>query len=201
MRSIREREREGESKNGELHVLVMPFPAQGHVIPFMELSQNLVKHGFKATFVNTDFSQERIVKSFTGKDNVGDQIRLVSIPDGLEAWEDRNDMGKSCEGIVRVMPKKLEELMQEINGRDDNKITCVIADGNMGWALEVAEKMGIKRAVFLPAAAAMMVLAYRMQKLIDDGIVDNDGKPLCRPLLIIFQQHIMHGKIIQMFAH
>ena len=186
---------------GSLHVLVMPFPAQGHVIPFMELSQNLVKHGFKVTFVNTDFSQERIVKSFTGKDNVGDQIRLVSIPDGLEAWEDRNDMGKSCEGIVRVMPKKLEELMQEINGRDDNKITCVIADGNMGWALEVAEKMGIKRAVFLPAAAAMMVLAYRMQKLIDDGIVDNDGKPLCRPLLIVFHQHIMHGKIIQMFAH
>ncbi|WKA04018.1 hypothetical protein VitviT2T_022084 [Vitis vinifera] len=163
---------------GSLHVLVMPFPAQGHVIPFMELSQNLVKHGFKVTFVNTDFSQERIVKSFTGKDNVGDQIRLVSIPDGLEAWEDRNDMGKSCEGIVRVMPKKLEELMQEINGRDDNKITCVIADGNMGWALEVAEKMGIKRAVFLPAAAAMMVLAYRMQKLIDDGIVDNDGTPI-----------------------
>ena len=204
MRSIREREREREKervKMGSLHVLVMPFPAQGHVIPFMDLSQNLVKHGFKVTFVNTDFSQERIVKSFTGKDNVGDQIRLVSIPDGLEAWEDRNDMGKSCEGIVRVMPKKLEELMQEINGRDDNKITCVIADGNMGWALEVAEKMGIKRAVFLPAAAAMMVLAYRMQKLIDDGIVDNDGKPLCRPLLIVFQQHIMHGKIIQMFAH
>ena len=186
---------------GSLHVLVMPFPAQGHVIPFMELSQNLVKHGFKVTFVNTDFSQERIVKSFAGKDDVRDQIRLVSIPDGLEAWEDRNDLGKACEGILRVMPKKLEELMQEINGRDDNKITCVIADGNMGWALEVAEKMGIKRAVFLPAAAAMMVLAYRMQKLIDDGIVDNDGKPLCRPLLIVFQQHIMHGKIIQMFAH
>ena len=186
---------------GSLHLLAVPFPAQGHVIPLMELSQNLVRHGFKITFVNSDFSQERIVKSFTGKDDGGDQIRLVSIPDGLEAWEDRNDLGKLCEGMLRIMPKKLEELIQEINRTDDHKITCVIADGSMGWALEVAEKMGIKRTLFSPAAAAIMVLEYRIQKLIDDGILDNDGKPLCRPLLIVFQQHVMHWKFMRNFAH
>ena len=164
-------------KMGSLHVLAIPYAAQGHVIPLMELSQNLVMHGFKVTFVNTDFSQERIVKSFAGKDDVRDQIRLVSIPDGLEAWEDRNDLGKACEGILRVMPKKLEELIQEINRTDDHEIVCVIADGHMGWALEVAEKLGIKRAAFWPSAAAMMVLTFRMQNLIDDGIVDDDGKP------------------------
>ncbi|KAJ9683123.1 hypothetical protein PVL29_018920 [Vitis rotundifolia] len=163
---------------GSSHVLAIPYAAQGHIIPLMELSHNLVMHGFKITFVNTDFSQERIVKSFAGKDDVRDQIRLVSIPDGLEAWEDRNDLGKSCEGILRVMPKKLEELIQEINGTDDHEIACVIADGHMGWALEVAEKMGIKRAAFWPSAAAMMVLTFRMQNLIDDGIVDDDGTPI-----------------------
>ncbi|CBI21224.3 unnamed protein product, partial [Vitis vinifera] len=47
----------------------------------------------------------------------------------------------------------------------------------MGWALEVAEKMGIQRAVFWPASATLLALFFSVQKLIDDGIVDNNGTP------------------------
>ncbi|CAN6286777.1 unnamed protein product [Urochloa humidicola] len=38
------------------HVLMLPFPAQGHVTPLMELSHRLVDHGFEVTFVNTAWS-------------------------------------------------------------------------------------------------------------------------------------------------
>lgn len=45
--------------------------------------------------------------------DTGTQINLVSIPDGMEAWENRNDLGKLCEAILSVMPGKLEELIKK----------------------------------------------------------------------------------------
>ncbi|GFZ19246.1 UDP-Glycosyltransferase superfamily protein [Actinidia rufa] len=162
---------------GKPHVLAIPYPAQGHVIPLLELAQWLVKHGFKVTFVNTDFNHERVLNAFSGEDDVGDQIHLVSIPDGLGSQEDRNDLVKLTESIFQVMPGKLEELIEKINGSDDNMITCLVADENMGWALEVAQKMQISRAAFWPASAALLALAFSIPQLIDKEIIEHDGIP------------------------
>ncbi|XP_057492323.1 UDP-glycosyltransferase 83A1-like [Actinidia eriantha] len=164
---------------GTPHVLAIPYPAQGHVIPLLELSQCLVKHGFKVTFVNSEFNHNRVVNALSDKDHVRSHINLVSITDGLEPWEDRNDLGKLTEAILKVMPGKLEELIEQVNRSDNNKITCIVADGSMGWVLEVAERMQIiKRAAFWPAAVALFALGINVPELIDDGIIDSDGTPV-----------------------
>ncbi|KAF7129045.1 hypothetical protein RHSIM_Rhsim10G0043200 [Rhododendron simsii] len=157
----------------ETHVLAIPYPAQGHVIPLLELAQCLVHHGFRVTFVNTEFNHKRVMNALPDKDNVRNHVNLVSIPDGLEPWEDRNDLGKLTEFASEVMPGKLEELIEKINGSDNNKITCVIADGCQGWALEVAEKMRIRRVAFWPAAAALWALQLSIPELIADGIIES----------------------------
>ncbi|XP_009365863.2 UDP-glycosyltransferase 83A1-like [Pyrus x bretschneideri] len=160
------------------HILVLPAPAQGHVIPMMELSQSLVNHGFKVTFVNTDFNHNRVTSALPDDQGHirGDCIDLVSIPDGLEPGQDRNDLGKLSEAMQRVMPGKLEELIEKINNRGEgDKIICVIADQAIGWVLEIAVKMKIKAAAFWPASAAVLALTFSVPKLIDEGIVDNDG--------------------------
>ncbi|KAK8565997.1 hypothetical protein V6N13_021068 [Hibiscus sabdariffa] len=74
---------------GKPHVLVVPYPAVGHVIPLMELSRHLSKQGIKISFVNTEFNHKRVIHAF-GK-NVDDRglFHLVSVPDGLEDGEDR----------------------------------------------------------------------------------------------------------------
>ncbi|KAJ9173207.1 hypothetical protein P3X46_016370 [Hevea brasiliensis] len=163
---------------GRPHILVIPYPAQGHVIPFMELSQCLVKQGFRVTFVNTEYNHERVLNALAEKDHLADQISLVSIPDGMEYWEDRNHLGKLTKAIFQVMPGKVEDLINRINTSEDEKITCVIADRSMGWAIGLAEKMKIPRAAFWPAAAAQLSMISSIQNLIDDGIIDNDGTPL-----------------------
>ncbi|KAF5957553.1 hypothetical protein HYC85_004778 [Camellia sinensis] len=109
--------------------------------------------------------------------NIEDHIHLVSIPDGLEPWEDRNEVGKLTESIFHVMPGKLEELIENINGSDKDKITCIVADELLGWALEVAEKMQIKRAAFWSTAAALLALGFRIPELLDDGTINNNGTP------------------------
>ncbi|XP_028800888.1 UDP-glycosyltransferase 83A1-like [Neltuma alba] len=165
------------------HVLVLPFPAQGHVNPLMDLSHELAKHDIKITFVNTDFINKQIMEAEAtrneDKEQVGsDQIQMVSIPDGIEQEEDRNRWEILIESIWQVMPMKLEQLIQEISEKSENeKISCVVADAAMGWALEVAEKMGIHRATFLSTSAAVLALCFSIPKLLDDGIIDDDGTP------------------------
>ncbi|CAH1413199.1 unnamed protein product [Lactuca virosa] len=160
------------------HVLVIPYPAQGHVIPIMELAQRLVKQGIKVTFVNTDVTHKLVTSNSLEKDGFGDLMQMVSIPDGLEPWEDRTDLCKLSKSVLRTMPGKLEGLIETINEENSNKVTCIIADGCMGWAIRVAKKRGISRAAFWPASVCTLASVLSYQKLIDDGIINNNGMPL-----------------------
>ncbi|KAI9165013.1 hypothetical protein LWI28_006059 [Acer negundo] len=156
------------------HIVAIPFPAQGHVIPLLELSQCLVKHGCRVTFVNTDYNHKRVVNALEENNCIGDQIHLVSVPDGMEPWEDRNDLGKLSESMLKTMPGKLKVLIEKINNQG-NEVACVIGDGSIGWVMELAKKMNIRRAAFWPAATALLALTFSIPKLIDDGIINNDG--------------------------
>ncbi|CAA3012134.1 UDP-glycosyltransferase 83A1-like [Olea europaea subsp. europaea] len=160
------------------HVLLVPYPAQGHVIPLMELALHLVKHGLNVTFVNTEFIHERLIKALPESDNIQELVQMVTIPDGLESSDHRNDVGKVAESIFTVMPGELKDLIEGINDSESNKISCLIADAHIGEALEVAEKMGIKRAAFWPAAATVLALIVKIPSLIDDGIINSDGIPM-----------------------
>ncbi|XP_004306078.1 PREDICTED: UDP-glycosyltransferase 83A1 [Fragaria vesca subsp. vesca] len=170
------------------HIIAIPYPAQGHVIPLMELSQCLVNEGFKVTFVNTDFNHKRVMSSLADETHKrDDKIHMVSIPDGLEPWEDRNDLGKLCEAILRVMPGKLEELIEKIKEEEGDKVSCIIADESNGWALEVAEKMKIKKVAFWPASAALLALEFCIPKLIHEGIIDDEGTALKSQMINLAQ--------------
>lgn len=161
---------------GKIHILIIPYPVQGHVIPLMELAQSLAKYGFNITFVSTEFTHKSILNSLSGKNSLHDHIHLISVLDESETGEDKNVPGKLSEAISKIMPGRIENLIQENYASEDERITCVIADQSLGWALQVAAKMGIKRAAFLTAAAANLILGFNIANLINDGIIDNDGK-------------------------
>ncbi|KAI4346663.1 hypothetical protein L6164_007541 [Bauhinia variegata] len=161
-------------------VVVLPFPAQGHVNSFMNLSRKLAEHGFKIIFVNSDFIHELVMASFGESQEtfiMESSIKLVSIPDGLGSEEDRKDGSKLIHAIAKNMPASLEKLIEDVNG-SCNGICCIVADVNMGWALEVARKMGIRRAAYFTFAAATFALLPSIPRLSDDGIIDFNGTPI-----------------------
>lgn len=90
------------------------------------------------------YSGVSLLENFNDNNNSLDCLATTIL---FEPWEDRNDIDKLCEAILRVMPVKLEELIEKINQSEGENVTCVIADGSCGWALEVARKMKIKRVV------------------------------------------------------
>lgn len=64
----------------------------------------------------------------------------------------------------------------------EERITGIVTDWSMGWALEVAEKMNIRRAIFWPASTAVLCSMLSISKLLNDGIIDNDGEVLYHKL-------------------
>ncbi|KAK7394419.1 hypothetical protein VNO78_14947 [Psophocarpus tetragonolobus] len=161
------------------HFLCMPFPVQGHVNPLMQLALLLAKHGCKVTFVHTEFNHKR-ANTTAGAGNLikGSQVELVTLSDGLDPEDDRTDVTKLLLSIKSTMPARLSKLIQHINALDvDNKITCIIVTFNMGWALEVGHKLGIKGALLCPASATSLASAACIPKLLGDGIIDSQGLP------------------------
>ncbi|KAK9996207.1 hypothetical protein SO802_020893 [Lithocarpus litseifolius] len=77
--------------------------------------------------------------------------------------------------MLKVMPVHLKDLIEKINqSNDDDQISCVIASIGVGWALEVAEKMGIKRAAVWPAGPGELAFVLHIPKLIQDGMIDTE---------------------------
>ncbi|XP_014496874.1 UDP-glycosyltransferase 83A1-like [Vigna radiata var. radiata] len=159
------------------HFLCLPLPIQGHVNPLMQFSLLLAKHGCKVTFVHTEFSHKRA--NTAGGDNMEEaKVEMVTLPDGLDPQDDRSDVAKLLVSMKTTMPALLPKLIQDINASNvDNKITCIIVTINMGWALQVGNKMGIKGALLCPASATSLASAACIPNLIEDAIIDSQGLP------------------------
>ncbi|XP_031492917.1 UDP-glycosyltransferase 83A1-like isoform X2 [Nymphaea colorata] len=161
------------------HALVIPFYGQGHVAPLMELSHHLADHGVLVTFVYTEYVHRHVTAALPENfcsDYVG-RIRLATIPDGLASDEDRQDLHKVFSAISNTMPSFLEELILKLREKDEPKITFVIADMVMGFVLDVAKKLNLPRAAFWPASSWTLTTVLNIPKLIDDGIIDQNGLP------------------------
>ncbi|KAI4297393.1 hypothetical protein L6164_037287 [Bauhinia variegata] len=161
-------------------VLVLPLPFQGHINPFMDLSIKLADRGFKIIFVNSDFIHQRTMDSLVKSHESlrGSNIKFVSIPDGLGPDEDRKDVIKFFSAVLNTMPGMLEKLIDDISKDGNDRISCIVADAQMGWALEVASKLGIRSAVLLIGSASNFALHCCVPRMIDDGIIDGNGTPV-----------------------
>ncbi|KDP31327.1 hypothetical protein JCGZ_11703 [Jatropha curcas] len=169
---------------GKPHVLVIPYPAQGHVMPLMKLAYKIAENGYKVTFVNTDVIQAKIMSAMHENFKEQTHINFVSIPDGLESNNDKKDPFKDLKILCQVMPSHLQNLIEKINqSEDEEQITCVIAETTAWWALEVAQKLGIRRAAFSPPGLGNMALVLHIPKLIEAGVIDANGMPITNELI------------------
>ena len=159
---------------------MLPYPAQGHVIPMMDLSHCLVDHGLKVTFVNTELNHGLILDALATRDSseLGG-VDMVSIPDGLGSGEDRKDLARLTDSFSKVMPGELEKLVGRIHvdATGSDRISWLIADVNMAWAFPVAKRLGLRAAGFCPSAAAMFATRIKIPEMIRDGVLDEGGWP------------------------
>ncbi|XP_044476840.1 UDP-glycosyltransferase 83A1-like [Mangifera indica] len=160
------------------HVLVIPYPAQGHVTPLLKLATKIAEQGIKVTFVNTEQIAAKVMATMPEESEGESLIKFVSISDGIQQEDDMKDFYKYTNILLRDMPGKLEYLIEKVNqSSDSEQISCIVADIFAGWAVETAWNMGIPRAAVVPYGPATLALSYHFSKLTldSDGNAMNDG--------------------------
>ncbi|WCJ35865.1 UDP-Glycosyltransferase superfamily protein [Euphorbia peplus] len=156
------------------HLILVPFPAQGHVAPMMKLAFNFAHHGIKVTFVNTLSIHSKIMSAHPHILAENSLLSLVSIPEFLES--DKDGMDEAAENASCFLQTQLQNLIQNINeSNEDGKVTHVIADVSIGWALKVANQMGINVVGFLPYGLGNFLFILQISKLMDSGMIDANG--------------------------
>ncbi|GLT56728.1 hypothetical protein SLA2020_297490 [Shorea laevis] len=155
------------------HAVCVPFPAQGHVTPLMQIAKLLYHRGFHITFVNTEFNHRRFIRS-RGTDAAHGlpDFCFETIPDGLPP-SDRDatqDVPPLCDSTRKNCLAPFLELLGKLNSQVPS-VTCVVCDGITGFGVRAAEALGIP-AVQLWTASACGFMGYlQYSELSKRGIV------------------------------
>ncbi|CDP21083.1 unnamed protein product [Coffea canephora] len=145
------------NKSGSLHVVMFPWLAFGHFIPFLELSKFIAQKGHKVSFISTPKNIDRLPKL---PPNLASSITFIKIPlppvDGLpENVEATVDLG----GLDVAFLKKAYDGFEPDLTRflEDSAPDWIIYDFAPYWLPPIAAKLNIARSFFSIVSASTVV--------------------------------------------
>ncbi|XP_050250658.1 7-deoxyloganetic acid glucosyltransferase-like [Quercus robur] len=157
------------------HVLIFPFPAQGHVNSMLNLAQLLSLAGLNITFLNTDHNHNRLVlhSNILHRFACFPGFQFKSIPDGLPDDHPRagvrfREMFDSFELVT--IPLFREMLCSgQLNTATGRSVTCIIADGILSFPIDVGNELGIPVIHFRTGSACYFLACFCIQDMIEAG--------------------------------
>ncbi|XP_052200651.1 7-deoxyloganetin glucosyltransferase-like [Diospyros lotus] len=140
-------EKESPEKGKKPHVVCVPYPAQGHINPMLNLAKVLYSGGFHITFVHSEFNHRRLLKSRGAASLAGlPAFRFETIPDGLPETvaEATQHIPTLSESTRRTCLPPLKRLLGKLNSSADVPVvSCIVTDGGMTFSLDAAEELGV----------------------------------------------------------
>ncbi|XVE77182.1 hypothetical protein DITRI_Ditri13aG0041300 [Diplodiscus trichospermus] len=154
-----------------LHVVVIPWSAFGHMVPFFQLSVALAKAGVKISFVQTPKNIKRLPKI---PPNLATLINLVELP--LSAL-DNHVLPGGAEATVDLPVEKYQylktayDLLKEPFKKfvADQSPDWIFVDGMPYWAAEVALEYRVPLVYFTVLTASTDVFVGSPDHLIGEG--------------------------------
>ncbi|KAL4583491.1 hypothetical protein LXL04_008065 [Taraxacum kok-saghyz] len=155
------------------HALCIPFPAQGHINPMFKLAKILYSKGFYITFVNSEYNQQRLLKS-QGSHNLP-CFQYETIPDGLPPSENDNvtqDIPSLLKSTSETCLTPFKELLLKLNNKAGSPpVTCIVSDGVMSFTLDAAEELGIPDVLFWTTSACGFLAYTHYITLLENGLI------------------------------
>lgn len=158
------------------HVVLLPFPAYGHIKPMLTLAKLFSHAGFRITFVNTEQYHDRLFGNtdVTAFYKHFPNFLCTSIPDGLPPDNPRfgiyiKDWFCSNKPVSKLAFRQL--LMTP--GRLP---TCIISDSIMSFAIDVAEELNIPIIAFRAYSAYCFWSDFHFSKLAEEGELPVTGR-------------------------
>jgi len=157
-------------------VVLVPFPAQGHISPMLRLARALAGRGVAAIVTMPDFVHRRLA-SACGQAGVVVGVELASIDSGVP--DDGVGEPPGFAGFARAMehhmPTSLEAMLTTRRGLAGCGVACLVADVLASWAVPVATRCGVPAVGFWPAMLATYRVVAAIPELIDKGLISDHG--------------------------
>ncbi|CAN6183408.1 unnamed protein product [Urochloa humidicola] len=169
------------------HVLVFPFPIQGHINCMLHFATALVGAGVRVTFLHTEHNLRRLGgRASTAAGSPF--LRFLSVPDGLPDDHPRSasdsdllELYKSLAGgatgtyrALLATPPPLARGNPSSRTADAGAdgfppVTCLVADGLIPWATDIAEELGVPAIAFRTASACSFLAYLSVPELLKLG--------------------------------
>lgn len=149
-------------------ILLVPYPAQGHVNPMQNLASSFIAQGFETLMILPQHVHKKI--------NVDDDKIVkcvVGLEDGIEEETTTPDFFAIESSMENIMPNHLEEFLQ--NNERVGEVCLMVVDLLASWAIQVAGKFGITTVGFWPAMLASYLLIEAIPQMLRTGLISNTG--------------------------
>jgi len=157
----------GELEYSKPHVLVLSYPAQGHINPMLLFAKRLASKQIMVTFVTTEASRERMLQAqhaVRGASKSSTEVQFDTISDGLPLDLDRSkDVDMVLDMLCRIGGLTLANLIERLNAKGNN-ISCIVYDSFLHWVPEVAKKFNIPVAFFWTQSCAVYSIYYNFSR-------------------------------------
>lgn len=138
------------SSNDQLHFVLFPFMAQGHLIPMVDIARLLSQHGVIVTIITTPVNAARFEDGLVDlKINV---IKLqlrheqAGLPQNCENLDMLSSLGSSDHLFLGT--SLLQQPADEEFGKLAPKPSCLISDMCLPWTAKIASKYQVPRVSF-----------------------------------------------------
>ncbi|CAI9090190.1 OLC1v1024914C1 [Oldenlandia corymbosa var. corymbosa] len=164
-------------------VILVPYPAQGHVTPMLKLAAALLNHGGLAPMlVVPEFIHRRISPQIEAA--TGGRIPCVAIPDGLDDDDEQPvDFFVVERAMEESMPLHLQRLVlhhqSRRHGGGGGGVAFMVVDLLASYAINVGKTCGVEVVGFWPAMFATYKLIASIPEMVESGLISDDsGCPL-----------------------
>ncbi|XP_057950741.1 UDP-glycosyltransferase 74B1-like [Malania oleifera] len=143
-----------ESQRQRGHVVVLTYPAQGHINPLLQFAKRLAFKGLKATLATTPYTINSIR---------ADTVGIEAISDGFDqgGFEHAPSADDYLESFKTVGSRTLAELILKFKD-SASPVDCLVYDSQLPWGLDVAKKLGIRVAAFITGSAALSSILWHV---------------------------------------
>ena len=152
------------------HVLVLTYPAQGHINPLLQFAKHLVSKGLKATLATTHYTV-----NFIQSDAVG----IEAISDGFDegGFLQAPSVDAYLDSFQTVGSRTLAELILKFHD-SASPVDCLVYDSLLPWGLSVARQFGICGAAFWTNSASLCSMYWHLRH----GLLSLPVKPEALPV-------------------
>lgn len=155
---------------GKPHVVCVPYPLQGHIIPMLRLAKLLHYKGFHVTFVNTEFNHDRILESRgnSALDGLPD-FNFATIPLQTPPSNSHTSLAVNCLALLETCRKNFLPLFRDLftklndtssSSSSNPPISCILSDAFLSYSLELSQELHIPN-VLVWNMGASAVLSFK----------------------------------------